>query len=561
MSVSNIPVSYRIFTIVAFVTMGLIITTMLNIYTQSSLAFSLKYKELENLSDNAVSILKKYHALAQSGKMSEEDARAKALEAVKDMRYGKDGYFWINDMHPKMVMHPIKPKLNGKDLSNFKDPNGVFLFNEAVKVVKDKGRGGIEYSWPKPGFENPVPKASYVIGFSPWNMMVGTGVYIDDLENSLFNSLINSLLIGLFILLSISAVTLIMANSVTKPLKILKEAMLKLGAGETGFELLPSDRKDELGEMSSAVEIFRQNALERSRLESQQIADREKEGQRQQNIEVLIAEFRDNVSQVLQAVNENVQKMHNNTNVLSDIAEKTADRSKSANTASTDASHSVQQVASAAEELSASIGEINHQVSQTSKVVSEAADQAQSTNHKVEGLADMAQKIGDVVNLIQDIAEQTNLLALNATIEAARAGDMGKGFAVVASEVKSLANQTAKATEEISSQISAIQESTGGAVEAIQGIAKIMEEANVYASAIASAVEEQGAATNEIGRNVQHAAKGTMDAVENMTNVSSSVSDTTQSVVNVRNSSKDVDTQTNELKSVIDNFLQKVTAA
>lgn len=351
------------------------------------------------------------------------------------------------------------------------------------------------------------------------------------------------------------------AKTITKPINFLVQEMSDLAGGNLDVKLEGQKRTDEIGEMYSAVAVFRDNAIERLRLEGQSEEERLAESRRQQSIEGLITGFRDNVQVLLSAVSENTQSMEGTAKILTNVAESTADQASSAATASEQASGNVQTVAAAAEELASSVDEITRQVNQTTEIVQNANLAASSSNEKVGALSNAATKIGNVVSLIQDIAEQTNLLALNATIEAARAGEMGKGFAVVASEVKSLANQTAKATEDISQQISSIQTETDAAVVSIKSITDIMEEVNSYTSAIAAAVEEQGAATAEISRNVQQAAMGTSEVAQNISGVRASVGETSQSASEVLSASSDVAERAKNLGIEIDSFLKNVAAA
>lgn len=351
------------------------------------------------------------------------------------------------------------------------------------------------------------------------------------------------------------------ARTITRPINTLVGEMSDLADGNLDVALDGMNRTDEIGEMYNAVAIFRDNAQERIRLEGRSEEERVAEARRQKAIEDLIAGFRTNVQKLLSSVSENTQAMEGTAAALTNVAENTADQASTAASASEQASGNVQTVAAAAEELASSVDEITRQVTQTTQVVQNATEAAASSNDKVGALSKAAIKIGNVVSLIQDIAEQTNLLALNATIEAARAGEMGKGFAVVASEVKSLANQTAKATEDISQQITAIQTETDAAVDSIKSITDIMDDVNAYTTAIASAVEEQGAATSEISRNVQQAAMGTSEVAQNISGVTASVGETSHSANQVRSASSDLASRAKELGEEIDSFLGNVAAA
>jgi methyl-accepting chemotaxis protein len=269
----------------------------------------------------------------------------------------------------------------------------------------------------------------------------------------------------------------------------------ELAKGNLSDEIFGNGRKDEIGQIASALQVFKENALNAKRLEEEQKAAQEKQMVRAKAVEGYIAEFDRSVAGVLQMVSTASTELQSTAQSMSMTAEETSRRSTAVAAASEQASTNVQTVASAAEELSSSITEISRQVAESAKIAGQASEQARTTNLQIKGLSEAAQRIGDVVKLINDVASQTNLLALNATIEAARAGEAGKGFAVVASEVKSLANQTSKATEEISQKISEMQAATGQSVEAIGAITGTIGRINEIATTIASAVEEQGAAT------------------------------------------------------------------
>jgi len=369
------------------------------------------------------------------------------------------------------------------------------------------------------------------------------------------------------------------SRSIVNPVKSMIGVMDDITKDNLEIDIPGLDKRDETGEMARAVQIFKDNAIEKRRLEEderkaaeerqqREAAERQREAEenaerqaRQERMDGLTSGFGDTVEEVLGVVASSSTEMESSAQTMTEIAKRTQDESVTVASAAEEATASVQTVASAAEELSSSISEISRQVTHSSEISAKAVRTADSTNQTISDLADGAQRIGEVVDLINDIANQTNLLALNATIEAARAGDAGKGFAVVASEVKNLASQTAQATEDISAQIGSIQGTTQEAVSAIGAIGQTISEMNEIATNIASAVEEQGAATSEISRSVQEAASGTQEVAESIVTVKSGSEETGQASGNVLDASRELSERFHGLRSEVENFLEGIKSA
>ncbi len=373
------------------------------------------------------------------------------------------------------------------------------------------------------------------------------------------------LTISLLAVLALLAVTVALVSAIvrgiTGPLHGLAMVMDRLARGDTSVEVEGIDRGDEIGEMSRAVEVFKENRMEADRLAIAQAAEQEAKEKRRVHMEQLTRDFDAGVRAVLEGVASASTELQSTAESMSATAEQTSRQAGAAASAASEASTNVQTVAAAAEELSASISEISRQVAESATIARNAVAEADRTNGVVNGLSEAVQRIGAVVSLINDIASQTNLLALNATIEAARAGDAGKGFAVVAGEVKNLANQTARATEDIANQIREVQGGTTEAVEAIRTMASTVSHIDEISSAIAAAVEEQGAATQEIARNVQGAAEGTDQVTLNVAGVTEAAGSTGQAAHQVLEASNMLSRESEQLRARVEHFLADIKVA
>ncbi|MBX5198084.1 methyl-accepting chemotaxis protein [Rhizobium sp. NZLR10] len=551
----NVKISTRLYCLVGF-TLAVLAATMVFFLNYSYSELEAERKAgLAQMDATALGIFDKYYRMEQAGTMTREQAQAAAKDVIGAMRYGADGYFWINDMHPTMVMHPIKPALNGTDISQMKDPNGKFLFVEFVNKVKKDGKGFVDYYWPKPGADQPVLKYSYVAGFEPWGWIVGTGVYADDLAALYRQNAIWAAVLCLLGAAATIAIAYAIVRSVTAPIARLKAAMNAIAAEEASVEIAGSDRRDEIGQMAKALLVLRDSVDERSALRGREDErQRQIEDERRGN-EASLRSASDRQNRAMQALGVGLEKLAGgdltvaiddigedyaklrsdfNTAVdaLNGVIQAIAESSRVVNESASDISEATgnlskrtEQQAAALEETAAALDEITATVKTASERANEAREMVAETKVSAGRSGDIVRnavtamgrieesssRINQIISVIDEIAFQTNLLALNAGVEAARAGEAGRGFAVVAQEVRELAQRSANAAKEIKTLISrsaaeveggvALVRSTGEALVEIEGL---VNRVNDHVASIATAAREQSTGLNEINGSVNH---------------------------------------------------------
>jgi methyl-accepting chemotaxis protein len=491
-----------------------------------------------------------------AGEMDKAEAFDLWKGVLGSIRYGGGEYLFAYSMDGVSLTHP-RADIVGQNLSNMKDATGQLILPKMFEAVKSSKDGGtFSYMWAKNQGADPEAKVSWAMTIPAFNVVAGTGVYVGDVESTFTASLLRSLLIGGgFFVVTLGAVFLI-SKDMTRILHDLAMRMGRIAGGDCNVDIPGHDRGDEAGAMARALVVFREKVAETERLRSERIEmEAEAERERKAQLSHLAETFEESVNVVVQTVASGAKGLLTDAQSMFDLASGTQSQAAASLAMNESNQSSFHAVASASEQLSASIGEIGAQTERARVTTQSAVAAAESSSVRVNGLVADAEKIGEVITLIEDIASQTNLLALNATIEAARAGEAGKGFAVVASEVKSLANQTQRATDDIRNQIERVRSSVTAAATDIGDIRKVIHDIAEAASAIAAAVEEQGAATTEISRNVQEVMQGSGAVGQNIRAVAEAAVTTEQTADKLRSASQEMGRASESLGSEVLCFL------
>ncbi|MAF98620.1 MAG: chemotaxis protein [Micavibrio sp.] len=535
------------------------VTAALLLSTRHSMFEDRKLKT-QNLVETAYSIAEEEIRNVEKGLITTEQAQVATIEAIKNLRYEGNNYFWINDMHPRMIMHPMKPQLNGADLSQSKDPAGTFLFNEMVEVVKKDGHGFVNYMWSKPGADTdePVPKISYVKGVKAWGWIIGSGIYIDDVEIAFHAEVKKTIfLVAIFAIIQI-VITLLISRTITLPLRRLSSTIQTMADGKD-TKITDTKRKDEIGTIAIALSHLNTKLSDARALEARQKELEEQAEQEKQQARIALAnDFDNQVGGLIKTLSSSAIELKNTASNMRNTAQEASQSATTVASASVQTSDNVNTVASAMEEMSASTQEITAQLNSTQKRSQDMSANANQANNTVQNLNELVSNIGEVVLAIRDIAEQTNLLALNATIEAARAGEAGKGFAVVAEEVKKLATETGNKTDEIENRITQIQQATGSTVTAMNEIIANVNGIGENITAVSAAADEQNVANTEINRSLSEASKSVSNVANVIKNVQTSTEHAGKSSEEVLQASTELNNLADDIQSAISLFIKEI---
>jgi methyl-accepting chemotaxis protein len=502
--------------LVGIVIFGLIVLSVSSLNNQYKALKYEQYLKTQNVVETAYSIIEHFYTLEQNNTLTQQQAQTQAMNAIRALRYDKTNYFWINNYQPEMVMHPIKPALEGKDLTNNKDPDGKALFVEMVNITKKDGEGFIPYKWPKPGEEQPVDKVAFVKGFNQWQWIIGSGVYLDTIDAA-FSSQRNLIILNAVVMIiAVIVFSYFIGRSVLLPTRLAANMMKDISQGEGDLtRTLNEEGNDEISKLSHSFNLF-------------------------------VSKMRESlvhVSQSAKDVNEHAHTVDDSTKTSQSFIELQNDSSTQVAAAMEQMTHQIHDVSSNAEAAEQAANDAAHNASTGKHVVAETITAIETLSANIEtvsrvteDLANESQNIGSVLDVIRSISEQTNLLALNAAIEAARAGEHGRGFAVVADEVRTLASRTGQSTDEIQSMISKLQEGTRAAVDAVKAsqtlsvstveqassannslneIERLVSVITEMNSQIARATEQQTQAADEVNLRINDLSQSTEQSLDN----------------------------------------------
>ena len=506
-SLRNMSISRRLWMILIVAVLMLMTLGLLMLKQIHDDLYQAKSQKTQHVVQTASGILNFYHGLETTGVLTREAAQKQALSVVRGLRYDQNDYFWINDLTPVMIMHPANPKLDGQNLSAIRDPDGFAIFNEFVTLAKAKGAGMVDYRWPKPGADAPVAKTSYIQLFEPWGWIIGSGVYVDDVQAQFRGQVWQASLVGLGIALIMTLLVVLIARSIVRPLQEAVHAMANIASGESDLtRSLDTHGQDEVTQLSRHFNTF--TAKLRQVVSQLQVCANA--------LAQSSAELGSNASQAHDRSQQQSQQMELVATAINEVTYGVQDVAKNAEHAASE----MRDAQTQAEQGQVNIDGSLQQIDALSGTISQAVE-------VIRTLSTESTQIGGVLEVIRSIAEQTNLLALNAAIEAARAGEQGRGFAVVADEVRLLAQRTQKSTAEIQNMIERLQghseaavkvisdshqasqltiEQAGQAGASLNAIGQALRNLNGLNASIASATLQQAHVVEDINQNVTQAA-------------------------------------------------------
>ena len=554
-------ISLRLLAIVLLFGGGLMALVGLQLRNRYDDAINMRSAEMQALVETGLGVAAQLHKAEKDGSLTHDQALIRFHDTISAMRFGDAGYLFAYRMDGTVLVLPPTPQVEGTNRMDTKDPTGRFTIRELIAAARNGG-GTTMVLYPRPGTTTPVPKLNYAASFAPWDIFIASGVFIDDVDAVFACGVWENVELGASVTLVLGLVALLVGRSFARPLARLEHAMVALADGDLSVEVFDRERLDEAGRMARALEVFKLQAAERIKLaeRNQQEEVRARQAQHETASDVA-NRLQTRIGRLSEALAMSAGQLVTAASETVGRNETAGARTEEANRKVAETAETVATIAAATEQLTSSINEISGQVSKSAVITSQAVTDARRSDEIVKLLAEAAGRIGTVVGLISSIAEQTNLLALNASIEAARAGDAGRGFAVVANEVKSLANQTSKATGEIGSQITEMQRATEAAVTAISGISRTIEQISQITSGIATAVEEQGAATRQIADSVHHVSEQARDVSQNISLARRAVEQNNSTAAGMAQAAGEMSEHTMTLSAEVSTMVEEIRAA
>lgn len=537
---NDIQIRYKLWALIFLMSLGTGALILISLFSLHSSMLTDRQERTRNLVEVGYSTINHYYQLSQSGEMTENQAQVAAIEMVRSLRYDEEEYFWINDMKARMLMHATKPELEGQDLSQMKDPGGIRIFSEFVNLVKKEGEGFLDYQWPKPGHKNPVDKSSFVKGFQPWNWVIGSGVYMDEMAPVFVNTLIQyGIAVGILSVV-IGGVALFIIQLVTQRVSRLQQIMMEVEESGDLRQRVDFSSADELGSMASSFNKMM--------------------GAFQNIVKEVSASSRQLDGIVLQT-NELSQRTSEGAQVQLRDTESTA-------SAMLEMAASAQETTSIAEKASLAANQVKEQSSQgltvisiTNSSIQQLAGEVANATETIHNLRNFVTQIETILDVISGVSEQTSLLALNAAIEAARAGEQGRGFAVVADEVRNLAQRSQASTKEIHDMIDSLRQQTLETVEVMEtaqrkaeeGVAQSNQAGDTFRQ-IASGIEDISNLNGQIMVAASEQSRVAEQISQSITNIAGVSEQTAGDTSRIRHSVDELDECAEQLGSLIHQF-------